>query len=102
MEVAMKPNAKEELQKEDALLKALSDVCKSHPGVGDAWHRFFSGYVARNMEVEGLSGTDFDDTLRKEVKILTAMRDSITGSTDGANFWRDSVKDDIDATNSLI
>jgi hypothetical protein len=102
MEVAMKPNAKQELQKEDALLNALSDVCKSHPGVGDAWHRLFSGHVARNMEVEGLDGPAFDASLREEVSLLTAMRDSITGSTDGAKFWRDSVNDDIDATNSLI
>lgn len=93
-----------QLTKENELLELLIETAKafSDKKLGEEWADYLKGWQAINNDIlDAKDGTSGEAELREEFKRLNAMHDSIEGSTNGANYWREMLKADIDNLKAL-
>ena len=103
-------DAKELLKKENQLLVQLSQTASSfvqnltgdQADVLNDWPEFFSRWRATNEKVINKADNLFHQDLEEERAFLEAMRNSITGNTPAAEFWRDMLTRDIDSAGRLL
>ena len=96
------PNAREMLKKENDLLNELAKKASASADVGDGWAQFFNGWRAVNEKVIGMTDAAFDQALKEEITRLEGMRNSISGDSAGAKYWKDSLGVDIEDTKQLL
>jgi len=103
MEVTMvAPNAREMLKKENDLLNELAKKASASADVGASWAQLFSGWRALNEKVIGMTDAAFEQAVREEIKLLEGMRNSISGDSAGAKYWKDALGVDIQNTKQLL
>lgn len=95
-------NAREMLKKENDLLNELAKKASASADVGAGWAKFFNGWRAVNEKVIGMTDAAFDQALKEEVNRLEGMRNSISGDSVGAKYWKDSLGVDIEDTKQLL
>ena len=55
-----------------------------------------------NEKVIGMTDAAFDQALKEEIRLLESMRNSISGDSGGAKYWKDSLGVDIQNTKQLL
>jgi hypothetical protein len=103
-------NAREVLKKENELLDDLAQRASvfAQKAVGveadviNAWTREFRGRRESNDELIGKDDSAFDQELKEEIKLLESLRNSITGGSDVAQYWRGDLGEDIALSKKLL
>jgi hypothetical protein len=97
------------LANENALLDELAGKVAEftqNPGLGqnerdvlEDWKLYFERW--RNINTNLINSSNAAALLAEEKQILIGMRNSITGTSDAATFWRDMLGEDIDNINKV-
>jgi len=103
-------NARAVLKKENELLDDLAQRASvfAQNAVGveadviNAWVREFRGRRESNDELIGKDDSAFDQELKEEIKLLESLRNTITGGSDVAQYWREDLGDDIALSKKLL
>ena len=103
-------NARTMLERESDMLDEFMQTVTAFAGqaVGtevnlfDAWRREFLGHQEFNNRLRARSDQEFVQDLNKEIKILEAMRATITGDSDIDKYWKGHVDDDIAISKALL
>ncbi len=95
-------NARDVLKKENELLNDLAKRASATAEVGDSWARFFTRWRETNEKLIGMADAAFDGALKDEIKCLEGMRNSITGDSAAATYWKSTVDVDIENTKELL
>ena len=95
-------NARDVLQRENKLLDDLAKRASATPEVGNSWAQFFTRWRDTNEKLIGMADTAFDQALKDEIKCLEGMRNSITGDSAAATYWKSTVGVDIENTKELL
>jgi hypothetical protein len=96
------PNAREVLKKENDLLNALAKTASATADVGEGWAQLFNGWREVNTKLIGMSDAAFDQALKEEISRLEGMRNSISGDSEGAKYWKDSLGVDIEDARQML
>jgi hypothetical protein len=95
-------NARDVLKKENELLNDLAKRASASAEVGDSWAQFFARWRETNEKLIGMADAAFDQALKDEIKCLEGMRNSITGDSAAAKYWKSTVGVDIENTKELL
>ena len=102
--------AREVLNKENELLeeatKRTSTFAQNLPGLQadiiNDWAAYFRGWQKVNEDLIGKADSATDDELKMEMKRLEGMRNSVTGDSASAKYWRQVLDEDIEIANRLL
>ena len=100
-------NAREVLKKENELLEELakrtSTFAQNLPALQadiiNDWAAYFRGWQKINEDLIGKADSAIDDELKMEMKRLEGMRNSVTGDSASAKYWRQVLDEDIEIAN---
>ena len=95
-------NARDVLKKENELLNDLAKRASASAEVGDSWAQFFTRWRETNEKLIGMPDAAFDQAVKDEIKCLEGMRNSITGDSAGAKYWKGVVGVDIENAKQLL
>jgi hypothetical protein len=103
-------NARTMLERESEMLDEFMRTVTAFAGqaVGketnlfEARAREFSGHQEFNNKLRVRDDAGFTQDLNKEIKILEAMRATITGDSDIDKYWKRHVDDDIAISKALL
>ena len=103
-------NAREVLKKENELLEELakrtSTFAQNLPALQadiiNDWAAYFRGWQKVNEDLIGKADSAIDDELKMEMKRLEGMRNSVTGDSASAKYWRQVLDEDIEIANKLL